>query len=74
MAIASVLITKFQNMVDDALDSDYMYQLLNDAKDEVEGMIAWEQMKRETTTLSLLATPTHLLLVRCQHASHYRSA
>lgn len=49
MAIASVLITKFQNMVDDALDSDYMYQLLNDAKNEVEAMIAWEQLKRETT-------------------------
>lgn len=43
------LITRFQNMVDDALDTDYMYQLLNDAKDEVEGYIAWEQLKRETT-------------------------
>lgn len=42
-------ITKFQNMVDDALDTDFMYQLLNDAKDEVEGVIAWEQLKRETT-------------------------
>ena len=42
-------ITKFQNMVDDSLDTDFMYQLLNDAKDEVEGVIAWEQLKRETS-------------------------
>lgn len=43
------IITKFQNMVDDTLDSDFMYQLLNDAKDEVEALLAWEQLKRETT-------------------------
>lgn len=43
------IITKFQNMVDDVLDTDFMYQLLNDAKDEVEGMLAWEQLKRETS-------------------------
>lgn len=36
-------------MVSDSLDVDYMYQLLNDAKDEVEGYIAWEQLKRETS-------------------------
>lgn len=43
------IITKFGNMVDDTLDSDFMYQLLNDAKDEIEAMLTWEQLKRETT-------------------------
>ena len=40
-------ITKFRNMVDDELDADYEYQLLNDAKDELEAMLAWEQLKYE---------------------------
>jgi hypothetical protein len=34
-------------MVDDELDSDYEYQLLNDAKNEVEAMQVWEQLKSE---------------------------
>ena len=38
--------TKFENMVDDVLDEDFTYQLLNDAKDEVEAMVVWEQLKR----------------------------
>jgi len=70
MAIASALITKFQNSVDDSLDSDYMYQLLNDAKDEVEAMNAWEQLKKSTTysvasgysyTSALGALPTRFI-------------
>lgn len=43
------LVTKFENMVQDSLDSDFVYQLLNDAKDEVEAMAEWEILKRETT-------------------------
>ena len=43
------MITKFENMVDDSFDSDFMYQLLNDAKDEVEAMVAWEFLKKETS-------------------------
>ena len=42
-------ITKFQNMVDDVLDSDFVYQLLNDAKDEVEALGVWLQLLKETT-------------------------
>jgi hypothetical protein len=45
----SEIITRFENMVGDSLDSDYMYQLMNDAKDEVEGYTAWEQLKKETS-------------------------
>ena len=40
------MITKFENMVQDTLDSDFAYQLLNDAKDEVEAMQVWEQKKK----------------------------
>jgi hypothetical protein len=43
------IITKFENMVDDTLDSEFAYQLLNDAKDEVESMQDWEVLKKETT-------------------------
>jgi len=49
MAIAPMTgleyITKFQNMVDDVLDTDFMYQLLNDAKNEVEAEQGWECLK-----------------------------
>lgn len=41
------IITKFTNMIDDVIDSDFAYQLLNDAKDEVEAMQVWEQLKKE---------------------------
>jgi hypothetical protein len=47
MATGAQIITKFQNMVDDVLDTDFAYQLLNDAKDEVEAMQDWEQLKNE---------------------------
>ncbi len=45
----AAIITKFENMVEDSLDSDFMYQLLNDAKDEVESLGEWEVLKREAT-------------------------
>lgn len=41
----SQIITKFINMVDDELDSDYMYQLMNDAKNEIESERVWEILK-----------------------------
>lgn len=43
----ATIITKFTNMVDDVLDSDFAYQLLNDAKDEIEGMRTWVQLHRD---------------------------
>lgn len=47
MATAAQLITKFNNMVDDVLDQDFALQLLNDAKDEVEGTQIWLQLLKE---------------------------
>lgn len=44
-------------MVDDVLDTDYTYQLLNDAMNEVESMAVWEILKRST---SFTATSTTL--------------
>lgn len=46
-------LTKFINQVDDTLDEDYILELLNDAKDEVEEMALWEILKKSvefTTT------------------------
>lgn len=40
------LVAKLTSMVDDGLDADYALQVINDAKDEVEGMAVWEQLKR----------------------------
>ncbi len=65
------LITKLQNIVDDVLDETLALQLLNDAKDELESMHIWEQLKRETTftvssgytyTSALSALPTRFAL------------
>lgn len=69
--IGSEFIEKFQNMVDDSLDTDFMYQLLNDAKDELEAEREWEQLKYETSysvtsgysyTSALSTLPTRFLL------------
>jgi len=49
MATGLTIITKFENMVQDTIDSDFAYQLLNDAKDEVESSLEWEQLKKETS-------------------------
>ena len=46
---AAQIVTKFTNMVDDVLDTDYTYQLLNDAMNEVESMAVWEILKRSTS-------------------------
>lgn len=43
------VLTKFHNMIDDQLDSDFELQLLNDAKDEIESMKDWEMLKASTT-------------------------
>jgi len=59
MATANELITKFKNMVDDELDSDYMLQLVNDAMHEVEEMAVWEVLKGKTTfTTNSVALPS----------------
>jgi len=64
-------ITKFRNMVDDTLDADYEYQLLNDAKDEIEALEIWEVLKKSqaysvtsgyTYTTALGALPTRFAL------------
>jgi len=43
------IITKFEQMVEDVLDTDFTLQLLNDAKNEIEAEYAWEQLKKEQT-------------------------
>lgn len=40
------LVAKLTSMVDDEMDADYALQVINDAKDEIEGMAVWEQLKR----------------------------
>jgi hypothetical protein len=80
----ATIITKFNNMIDDVLDSDFAYQLLNDAKNEVEAMRLWEQLKKETTytvssgysyTSALTALPTRfandILLTEATNFSPY---
>jgi len=65
------IITKFRNMVDDTLDADYEYQLLNDAKDEIEAWEVWEMLKKSQAysvaggysyTSALGALPTRFAL------------
>lgn len=60
--LGSEIITKFINMVDDELDTTYMYQLLNDAKDELESEREWEILKDEMTISSATTTlPTNFM-------------
>lgn len=58
----SEMVTKLQNMVDDVIDTDYAYQLLNDAKDDIESSHLWEQLKAldsaQTETQSSIALPS----------------
>lgn len=57
----SEIITKFRNMVDDQLDEDFEYELLHDAKDEIESMAVWEILKRKTTFTGLsVAIPSKM--------------
>lgn len=61
------MITKFENMVDDTLDSDFVLQLLNDAKNEIEALRDWEQLKKEqsyTITAGSSYTTTQALPAR----------
>lgn len=70
--LASEMITKFENLVDDeSLDGDFVLQLLNDAKNEIEGDRIWEQLKyldsSQTRTIgdtsaNTKALPTRLAL------------
>lgn len=56
------MITKFRNMVDDRLDEDFEFQLLNDAVSEIETMVVWEILKKKTSTTSLTTSlPTRFL-------------
>lgn len=56
---AEQMVTKFINMVDDELDTDFTYQLLNDAMNEVESEKVWEKLKGSTTfTATSTALPT----------------
>jgi len=41
------LVTKFESLVDDDLGTTFVYQLLNDAKNEIEAMQVWEMLKSE---------------------------
>jgi len=63
---AQEMITKFQTMVDDSIDSDLALQLVNDAKNEVEGSQIWEQLKAldssQTETASAITLPTRFAL------------
>jgi len=56
MATASEMVTKFVNMVDDELDTDFTYQLLNDAMNEVESLRPWEILKGSTTFNAISTT------------------
>lgn len=54
--------TKFINMVDDELDTDYTYQLMNDARDEIESQVDWEILKNKTTiTSASTSLPTNFV-------------
>lgn len=44
------MITKFQNLVDDTIDSQLALQILNDAKNEIEGEHIWEVLKSVDTS------------------------
>lgn len=60
------IITKFENMVEDTLDTDFAYQLLNDAKDEIESLQIWEYLKVQdssaTETTAAISLPTSFAL------------
>ena len=49
MPTGAEMVTKFQKMVEDSLDSTFVYELLNDAKNEVEALSEWEILKDEET-------------------------
>lgn len=60
-------------MVYDQLDSDFEYQLLNDAKDEIESSDTWEILKRTTSfTGTSLTIPTRMsTLLRISLQNNY---
>lgn len=64
MTVATML-QKFQNMVDDVIDQEFMLQILNDAKNEIEGLQIWEQLKAvdssQTAIVGATSTTTHPL-------------
>jgi hypothetical protein len=46
----SQIVTKFRNYVNDSLEGDFEYQLLNDAKNEIEQLVTWEVLKYMDST------------------------
>jgi len=61
----SQIITKFRNLVNDQLEGDFEYQLLNDAKNEIEQLATWEVLKymdsSQTATQGQTSSTTHAL-------------
>lgn len=73
---AQEMITKFETMVDDSIDSDLSLQLVNDAKNEIEGSQIWEVLKSldssQNTTSSPIALPTRFALpIKLTSGSNY---
>ena len=63
--VGSQIITKFRNYVNDSLEGDFEYQLLNDAKNEIEQLAMWEVLKymdsSQTVTAGDTSSTTHAL-------------
>lgn len=60
--LGSDILTFFQNIVDDTIDTTVAYQLMNNAKNKIEGERDWEMLKKVDSSLSAsnaaLALPT----------------
>lgn len=52
------IITKFRNYVNDSLEGDFEYQLLNDAKNEIEQLTTWEVLKYMDSSASVAVGDT----------------
>ena len=50
--LGSEIINFFHNIIDDTLDSDFEYELLNNAKEEIESERDWEMLKKKDATLN----------------------
>lgn len=54
------IVAMFEGMVDDSIDSTLAYQLLNNAKNKVEGEREWEMLKKLDTSASAASSPITL--------------
>lgn len=57
--VGQAIITFFRNIIDDQPDADLEIDLLNHAKDVVEGMRDWEILKKLNTSLSASPSDTY---------------